>query len=194
MAWTARDADLTWAEMEGNAYEVYYTLDNLGWTPQAVAAVCGNMQAESQINPGRWEIGKIPFSVDAGYGLTQWTPYIKLSDWADQNQLAWIDNGDTQVLRIEYEALNNEQWFYNVQMGLYPPISFTQFRTSTLSVDNLSDYFLYFYEHPGDPVGETPVRRANSRYWYNLFTGGGGGGGIPIWLLFKMSEFNRKGW
>lgn len=192
MAWTARDADLTWAETEGNAYEVYYTLDNLGWTPQAVAAVCGNMQAESQINPGRWEIGKTPFDANAGYGLTQWTPYTKLSDWADQNQLAWIDNGDTQVLRIEYEALNNKQWFYNVQLDRYPPISFTQFRTSTLSVDNLSDYFLYFYEHPLDPVGQTPVRRANSRYWYNLFTGGGGGG-IPIWLLFKMSEFNTKG-
>ena len=192
MAWTARNADLTPAETEGNAYEVYYTLDNLGWTPQAVAAVCGNMQAESQINPGRWETGKTPFAADAGYGLTQWTPYTKLSDWADQNQLAWIDNGDTQVLRIEYEALNNEQWFYNVQLDRYPPITFTQFRTSTLSVDTLSDYFLYFYEHPLDPVGQTPVRRANSRYWYNLFTGGGGGG-VPIWLLFKMSEFNSKG-
>lgn len=193
MAWTARNGDLTWAETEGNAYEVYYTLDNLGWTPQAVAAVCGNMQAESGINPGRWEIGKTPFSADAGYGLTQWTPYTKLSDWADANQLAWIDNGDTQVLRIEYEALNNEQWFYNSQLDRYPPITFTQFRSSLLPVDTLSDYFLYFYEHPIDPVGQTPIRRTNSRYWYNLFTGGGGGN-IPLWLLFKISEFNRKGW
>lgn len=187
MAWTAGNRYLTAAETEGNAQEVYATLDNLGWSVQAIAALCGNMQAESGINPGIWE-NLTPYA--GGYGLTQWTPYTKLSDWADQNQLAWIDNGDTQLLRIEYEALNNEQWFYNSEMDRYPPITFTQFRVSLLPVETLSDYFLYFYEHPQDPMGQTPIRRVNSRYWYDLFTGGGGGT-VPLWMLFKFQDWRR---
>ena len=185
MAWNARNAYLTAAETEENAGMVYGFLYPRGWTINAIAALCGNMQVESGINPGIWE-NLQPYV--GGYGLTQWTPYTKLADWATGQGLTWLDNGDTQCERIDYEALNNLQWFYNAEVGMSPPITFTQFTTSTLSVDTLAMYFLYFYEHPADPGATLALRQSNARYWYEKFSQQTT---IPIWLLFKFNDWRR---
>ena len=65
--------------MQNNAVLLWSYFKAQGWTLNAVAAMLGNMQSESTINPGIWE-GLDPFV--GGYGLVQWTPYTKYSDWA----------------------------------------------------------------------------------------------------------------
>lgn len=161
------------------------------WSKNAISAMLGNMEAESGINPGIWE-SLIPYGT--GYGLTQWTPYTKYSDWAiSAGFSAWENNGPAECSRIVYEAQNNIQWFYNSQVGQSPPITFTQYTISALPINTLSDYWLYFYEHPADPWGQAPIRRANSARWYNNIDWHGydpgpgpGPGNIPPWMLFKF--------
>lgn len=188
MAWTARNGYLTQAEMEGNATMAANYFTNQSWTLNAICAMLGNMQAESGINPGIWQ-NLTPYA--GGYGLTQWTPYTKLSDWADAEGLPWEDDGLTQCKRIDYESINNEQWSRNLELRIDPPITFLQFSTSHLDLNTLSNYFLWFYEHPADPGPATQaVRQANAQYWWNFF--GGGATQIPPWLLFKFNEWRRK--
>ena len=187
MSWTARNGYLTAAEMAGNAQEVATFFLTLGWSRNAIAAMLGNMQGESGINPGIWE-NLDPYN--GGYGLTQWTPYTKLSTWATGLGYTWIDNGPTQCKRIDYESVNNIQWFRNNEIGMDPPISFTEFSVSTLPINTLSNYFLWFYEHPSDPgAGTQATRQGYANYWdqnlnWNLT-------GIPVWMLFK---FNKRWW
>lgn len=187
MGWTARNGYLTQAEMEGNATEVANYLTNQGWSLQAICATLGNMQAESGVNPGIWE-NLIPYGT--GYGLTQWTPYTKLSTWATARGLTWENDGETQCMMLDYESINNEQWFYNAELGIAPPITFSQFSTSTLDVHTLTNYFLWFYEHPTDPGTATQIaRQSNADYWWNFL--GGSGTTIPLWLLFKFKDWRK---
>ena len=51
MAWTAANRYLTQAEMEGNAREIINYARQENWSKTALAAILGNMQAESTINP-----------------------------------------------------------------------------------------------------------------------------------------------
>lgn len=186
MSWHAYNSPLSQADMEENALMIFGFFYNRGWTINAISALCGNMQAESRLNPGAWE-NYTPYG--GGYGLTQWTPYTKLSDWATQQGLTWIENGPTQCKRIDYECLNNLQWFYNSEIGMAPPITFAQFSASTLNINTLSNYFLWFYEHPADPyAGTQAYRQSLTQAWYTFFVGHPH---IPIWLLFKFNDWRR---
>lgn len=185
MSWTAGNRYLTAAETAGNAQEVANIFLAWGWSQNAIAAMLGNMQGESGINPGIWE-NLDPYN--GGYGLTQWTPYTKLSTWAEGLGYSWIDNGPTQCKRIDYESQNNLQWFYNSEIGMAPPITFTQFSVSTLPLNDLTNYFLWFYEHPADPwAGTQAVRQGYAQHWYNTLDWSGGGT-IPVWMLFKIKK------
>lgn len=171
MAWTGGNYYLSYSEMRGNVAEIWNILGADGWTRNAVAAICGNMQAESTINPGIWE-GLTPTStpnVSVGYGLVQWTPWNKYADWAGSG---WQNNGPKEVARIQYEVANNIQWFENgsassIGLPYYPPITFAQFAVSTISVSTLSDYFIAYYEHPASLTATYQQRRSNSLNWYD---------------------------
>lgn len=164
MSWTARNGYLTQSEMEGNAAEVWTYFRSRGWSENAVAAMLGNMQSESGINPGIWESLS---AYSGGYGLTQWTPYTKYSQYAGAG---WQNNGIAQCQRIEYEAANGIQWFKNpAAPTVNPPISFAEFTTSNLDVYTLANYFLWYYEHPADP--NQPDRGTQAAAWLAMFTG-----------------------
>ena len=108
------------------------------------------MESESGINPGIWEELVVE---GGGYGLVQWTPYTKYSDWAGQG---WQDNGNKECDRILYEAQNGLQWssnWYAPHVGYpeIPPISLAEFLTETnLSPKVLADYWILYYEHPDE--------------------------------------------
>lgn len=75
MAWIAKNSPTTLSEMKNNAREFWnfwlrqYDIDV---TREAVAAMLGNMQAESGINPGAWQGYTVNYN--RGFGLVQWTP------------------------------------------------------------------------------------------------------------------------
>ena len=156
--WSSGNRYLSQEEMEYNAQLVQAYGLNAGWSKNAICAILGNMESESGINPGIWE-SLTPWR--GGYGLTQWTPYTKYSQWAG---VGWQNNGDKEMDRIAWEAANDEQWFYNSQIGEYPPYDFSDFlRDSTTTIATMANYFLWFYEHPANPI--QPWRGEQALAW-----------------------------
>lgn len=156
-------------QMAYNAKIIYSYLSKAGWTINSIAAVLGNMQSESSINPYIWE-GLNYGNLSKGYGLTQWTPATKYKDWAGAD---W-ENGYKELDRILWEVANNQQWFSNPEAPIPdPPISFAEFTTSTETPETLANYFIWYYEHPANP--NQPWRATQARNWYNIL-----GGETPI--------------
>lgn len=178
-------------QMQVNAKYIRDSLIAKGWTLNAICGMLGNMQIESSINPGRWEgdiIGGDP--AGHGYGLVQWTPYSKYTNWA--NYLGYDPSTmDSNLARIEYEVSNNIQW---IQTTAYP-YSFSEFKYSTESPEYLGMMFLANYERPANP--DQPIRGERALWWYNYLSG------IPYvpttskkhhfnWLLFDKNIKKRN--
>jgi hypothetical protein len=101
---------------------IYNYLIDVGWTPNAICALLGNMVNESGLNPARWESntdwskkdpGRTGYingeKYSRGFGLIQWTNWYKLWNWAEERGLDPYDI-DTQLLRIsgdyDYDRLS----------------------------------------------------------------------------------------
>lgn len=162
--WVSKNAYLSTAEQQNNARCIWNWFGTNGWTLNAVAAMLGNMQTESTINPGIWE--NLTADYSRGFGLVQWTPATKFINWAGAN----ATNGNTQCARIQWEMLNGEQWFANPEVSpSNPPITFEEFSVSELDPETLANYFIWYYEHPANP--NQPARATQARTWYNLLSG-----------------------
>lgn len=164
MPWISGNRYLSIDEMTVNAQEIMNQLTSRGWTKNAVAGMLGNMQTESTINPGVWE--SLSPNVNNGYGLVQWTPATKLISWAESEGLDYT-SGDAQLQRIDWEVANNQQW---IATSLYP-MSFQEFKVSTLTPEYLAQVFIRNYERPRNP--NQPIRSTQARYWYDNLEGGG---------------------
>lgn len=181
--WITGNHFLNMEEMKNNATLLGKYFLKKKWSKYAISAMLGNMQTESSINPGIWE-NLTEFS--GGYGLVQWTPYTKYSEWAGDD---WQDNGIKECDRIQYEMENGLQWGRNIYAPIPdPPCTFEEFAKNTnhYTIEELAILFLTYYERPDDL--DQPERAEQALYWYdevikNLSA-------IPIWLLFKMKENN----
>lgn len=165
---------LTREQQQQNAREIWGYFQPHNWTLESVSGMLGNMEVESYINPAQWENGQ-PFYV-GGFGLVQWTPYTKYSEWAGNG---WETNYNKQLDRIQYELENGLQWDPNGVGGM----TFLQYTQSTLTPSQLARLFFNGYER-GTVYGP---RGENANYWYEYL----GGVGpltpkVPIWLLFKL--------
>lgn len=182
MGWISKNAYLSRSEMENNADLVHVFFRSKGWTDNAIAAMLGNMQTESSINPGIWENLTVPpeGTTNVGYGLVQWTPYTKYSEWAGDS---WQDNGPKQCERIIWELENNTQYYATASY----PLTFREFTQSTQSPEYLAYAWLYNYERPASL--NQPQRQTQARSWYTYITGRPAPTlDLPIWLLFKMRK------
>ena len=181
MLWITGNRYLSMTEMQNNADIMYAFFTEKGWTVNAIAAMFGNMQTESTLNPGIWE-GLTPPTAGqtkVGYGLVQWTPYTNYSDWAGDG---WQDNGQKEMERIIYELENHLQW---ISTSLYP-MTFRDFSQSDKPPAYLAQAFLYNYERPA--VKPQPARSRQAEYWYEYLVGHPPAKQIPIWMLFKLKE------
>lgn len=163
MSVTSANRYLTRAEMEGNATYIVNALRQYGFTDNAIAAILGNMQSESGINPGIYE-GLDSTSETNGFGLVQWTPNTKYKTWADANGYSYGDI-DGQLARIEYEVENGLQW---ISTDSYP-LSFAAFKWSNQTPEYLAQAFLYNYERPKSL--DQPNRSTQAREWYTFIGG-----------------------
>lgn len=66
MGWTIGNFYLTESQMRGNAIEVYNYFTEKGWTLNAIAGILGNMEKESNINPGLWQSLKVMMFQSSG--------------------------------------------------------------------------------------------------------------------------------
>lgn len=157
---------LTQTEMEVNAQYIYAFLTAEGWTKNAICGMLGNMQSESSINPAIWE-GLDDSDPSNGFGLVQWTPSTKYTNWAIANSLI-PESMDANLQRILYEVSNGLQWG-NDSDGNPPPYSFSEFTHSTEDPYTLAMYFLWHYERP--LVKDQPHRGTQAEAWYTFLEG-----------------------
>lgn len=156
---------LTMEEMTVNAQYILTDLLSKGWTKNAICGMLGNMQTESTINPGIWQ-NLDEGNMNMGFGLVQWTPASKYTNWADSSGYQWGDI-EGQLARLQYEIDNNIQWIATSQY----PMSFAEFKVSTQSPEYLADVFITNYERPADP--NQPIRGTQARHWYDTLDGEG---------------------
>lgn len=157
MEYISANRYLNMDEMEVNARYISRRLLSHNWTLNAIAGVLGNMEVESTINPGIWE-GLQEGNMSGGYGLVQWTPATKYTDWADSRGLPW-GHPDSQIQRILYEVDNNIQW-------IHPTMTFKEFTISTLPPYILAVLFLHHYERPAEPDDDN--RGKKGEFWYEF--------------------------
>jgi LysM repeat protein len=181
------DTFLTTAQQMNNAQIIanHFINAGSGWVKESISALIGNMHHESSVNPDMHELG-YGDSPDRGYGLVQWTPMTKYTDWATASGLPW-DNGDSQLARIDYEVDNNIQWFNNPNASEFDSVSFADFRSGAgMDVATLTKCFMAKYEHPNWTAGMNSLsdRQAFAQQCFDQldWTGAGagtGGGGTP---------------
>jgi hypothetical protein len=149
--WISENRPLTEEEQKRNAICVYGILKKEGFSMDAVAAVLANMEAESTINPGRWENGLVR---GGGYGLCQWTPYTKITGQRDYKE----DDGDMQMAYFlrTFEA----EW---IDKSGY--CSALEFREGKGSAEDLAAAFLICYERPLAPGDTLAIRKQKAARW-----------------------------
>lgn len=161
-----------------------YFIDS-GWTENAVAAIVGNMQVESGINPGRWENDNVG-NLSGGFGLVQWTPATKIRDWI-LDTYGWPDytNGDYQLDRIIYELEHGLQ--YSPAKGFKE--TFSEWSRSDKKPGYLAAAFLCNYERAADTGWGAQIKRARiAEKWYQALTGQYPGKWIPPGLICAMKK------
>ena len=158
------NSTLNQKEMLTNARYIFNYLRSLSttirWAKNPICGMLGNMEAESSINPGRWQNGVS--NPSNGYGLTQWTPSTKLTSWTPSDSTK--TGIDKQIERIIYEvAHESEQW---VSSQHSPAMTFSQYSKSTKTVSVLAEYFLRCYEQPNNVSSKVTERKNCANKWY----------------------------
>ena len=166
MALIISNAYLTVVQMTGNAQYIANYLTERGWTRNAIAGILGNMQRESNINPGLWQSLKYG-NMSGGYGLVQWTPATNYTNWASANGYPWGSNYSNpelyingQLERILWELANGEQWIATSAYNF----SFRTFTQSMQTPEYLATAFCKNYERAGTEA--MSERTEGARYWF----------------------------
>lgn len=166
MAWIVKvgvNAYLTQSEMENNATEFYGYFNSKGFTIESVAGMLGNLQQESNINPGM----KQTASARSGWGLIQWTPSSNLTDYATAYGVDW-STGEIQTQLMWDEIINGYggQWIPKPSLGY----SYTGAEFSKLTdVSEACKAYLYERERAG--VEALSNRLTYASNWYEYLTG-----------------------
>lgn len=167
MAWTVGNYYLTEAQMQGNALEVYTFFSGRGWSLNAISGMLGNMEKESNINPGIWQDLNYG-NYSGGYGLVQWTPATNYTNWAANNGYS-ITDPQGQMIWIDTQTTPTGQWIPTADYNF----SFDAFKTSQESPEYLASAFLKNFERAGVEV--EAERRTLARKWYNYLSQYAGG-------------------
>lgn len=96
---------LTESEQKVNVKYIYKYLSSKGWTLNAIAGLCGNIEYECHFGPGTEEVG------GSGYGLIQWTPGTLHSKWCANNGYSDASSIDSQLAHIHDESVNGDSWY-----------------------------------------------------------------------------------
>lgn len=166
MAWIVKvgvNAYLTQSEMENNATEFYGYFNSKGFTIESVAGMLGNLQQESNINPGM----KQTASASSGWGLIQWTPSSNLTDYATAYGVDWT-TGEIQTQLMWDEIINGYggQWIPKPSLGYgYTGAEFSQL------TDVAEACKAYLYERERAGVEALDKRLTYASNWYEYLTG-----------------------
>lgn len=146
-----------------NATEIWAFFRNRGYSEQATAALIGNAQHESYLNPAQWQVSV--GSTTGAYGLWQWDPTTRYVNLYCGTYGYDRTNGYYQCLWVDTQTiggLDGNQW-----NGKVAPTSWEDWKQSTSAPADLAYSFCRNWER-----GKWEERRAtNATYWYEYFTG-----------------------
>lgn len=162
------------SQMAVNAVYIASYLRAAGWSDNAIAGMLGNMQSESAINPGRWQSDDVG-NYGLGYGLVQWTPVTKYTNWCTASGISDPSEMDSNLQRIIYEVENNVQYFSTANY----PEDFGEFTKSGQTPYYLACAFAWNYERShvvlyGSEEEREALRQARggqANYWYEVISG-----------------------
>lgn len=201
MAWTYIDtAAQVWthsapnsnAAQIANAREMWNFFRSRGYSEQATAAIMGNAQEESALNPAQWQYGSYVGNRNLGYGLFQWDPAARYWDTYCNYYGYDRTDGYYQCLWVDTQTIGGiegNQW-----IGVVSPTSWDAFKVSTDSAGDLAYAFCRNWERGN----WEELRRTNATYWYNYFHDVPPGPDppgptptpqpIPVWLLARIAS------
>lgn len=183
LQWIARDDYLTQAEMENNATIIINYYRSIGLEDRTIAAILGNMQAESTLSPILNERGG-----GGGYGLVQWTPKSDLINACSTLGLSPYTSGDVQIQVIIQEITGPQsvrQWYttsafisnYYDSGATSDMVGITgdDFLHNTMNwtPEKLAIMFMSGYERPSyNPlINHYLNRQQYARNWFNFMSG-----------------------
>lgn len=174
---------LSTAQRATNAGYACNYLITQGFTKQAACGVLGNMQQESGINPGIWQVSN---NTGSGYGLVQWTPATVFLNRAVDTGVISAANATTvnaltnsnpqKLMDAELACLI---WCCTTRGDFFAPtaggsmdhtgyrMTFTQFKASTLDAGTLAKVFHDHYERSGDGASVLNTRATYATNWYS---------------------------
>lgn len=185
------------AAVEENAQIAYNLLRADGWEHNPAIAVIGNLIHESTgINPGQWQGGYFE-DWSGGFGIAQWTPGTKVSNYIGSQAQGVVDDGDKQMDLLMHDW---SQWstIYLQPDGSSPYYGLTglPYITSqvdfaeddTSSVDDLTAVWMVCWERPAAQYAGLAARQQYAQYYdgrlvYNEF---------PLWMYFQWDKKRRE--
>ena len=180
-----------------NAQAAYDAMTGAGWTHNAAIAVIGNLCHESTgINPGQFE-GGYNYSWAHGFGIAQWTPGTKVSDYIGSQAQGIADDGDKQIEFLINTPGQYSTYYLNPDgsapyyglTGLPYISSMAEFSQSEESIEDLTALWMVCWERPG-AAGAGLATRIQYAQWFADHINGRRR--LPVWLLFKLSENNKR--
>lgn len=177
------------AEATANAWEIYNYFRGLSapWAVESIAALCGNAQLESIMNPFiRSE------SESGAFGLWQWiTNKQTMINWANSQGLR-ATSGSAQVQYVEAERSGAVQDTQYLPRQEFSNVTFNDFayNQDSLSVRDLARCWWTNYERSAAWQEDRATWAAG---YYQLFTGSPPPiGTLPTWLLFKSGRRKKR--
>ena len=147
-----------------NAKLIFDMLHDSGWSTMAICATLGNMIAESRMNPAQTQDGT-HIGGTGGYGLAQWTPSSKYTNWA-RNENHDIYLGYWQVV---YLTGSGDQWIINPQYSYNLSWNdYINYNSSDHDIRWLASAFFHNYERGS----YLETYRQDCAEWYLNYFGG----------------------
>lgn len=175
-------------EATANAWEIYNYFRGLSapWAVESIAALCGNAQLESIMNPFiRSE------SESGAFGLWQWiTNKQTMINWTNSQGLR-ATSGPAQVQYVEAERSGAVQDTQYLPRQEFSNVTFNDFayNQDNLSVRDLARCWWVNYERSAAWQEDRATWAAG---YYQLFTGSPPPiGTLPKWLLFSGRRKRR---
>lgn len=176
---------ITGSEVLGNAQEAYDYMVSHGFTQNAALGVLGNLWAESGMNPGQWQHSGSIYGSSTGFGLGQWTPYTKVSDYVGSTSETDMANGASQMSLLVSDTGQWDPHFINSSTGYstYYNDTFLYFATMSEYMQSNADYkeltiaWTASWERCGDEAYQDSKQKrqdAAQTFAENLDLGGGG--------------------